>query len=163
MLLLIFLVSFSLYHNYLLFIMSLLLLISLFFLLSSFDPLASLFGFFFLFLLSFSLFLWPFQPITFDSLVSLSLSNFFFMVASWWWVRSFIPSLSLSLWWLHGGGYCSELVLVWIDDRGFGFFVGVLEFYGFWFGCGFLIIILLATSASNMSTMHSVCHVCIFC
>ena len=23
--------------------------------------------------------------------------------------------------------------------------------------------ILLATSASNMSTMHSVCHICIFC
>ena len=55
--LLIFLVSFSLYHNYLPFIMSLLLLVSLFFLLSSSDPLASLLDFYCLSLLSLSLFL----------------------------------------------------------------------------------------------------------
>ena len=77
--LLIFLVSFSLYHNYLLFITSFLLLVSLFFLLSSPDPLASLSDFYFLSLLSLSLFLWPSQPITSDSLVSLSLSDFYFL------------------------------------------------------------------------------------
>ena len=73
------LVSFSLYHNYLLFITSFLLLVSLFFLLSSPNPLASLSDFCFLSLLSLSLFLWPSQPITSDSLISLSLSDFYFL------------------------------------------------------------------------------------
>ena len=79
--------------------------------LSSSNPLTSLSYFYFLSLL-FSLLLSPSQSITFDSLVS----------------------LSSSLWWHHGSGFCSWSVLVWIDDRGFGFFVWVLEFYGIWFG-----------------------------
>ena len=124
--LLIVLFSLSLSQN------SLLFLISLFFLLSSFDPLVSLFDFYFRSLLLslsssnpltslsyfyflsllFSLLLWPSQSITFDSLVS----------------------LSSSLWWHHGNGFCGGSVLVWINDRGFEFFVWVLEFCGIWFG-----------------------------
>ena len=143
--LLIFLVSFSLYHNYLPFITSLLLLDSLSFLLSSSDPLASLLDFYCLSLLSLSLFLWL-------SRLPISLWFLFSLISSSWWHHgggfAHLYLLSLSLWWFHGGGFCSESVLVWIGDRGCGFFVGVLEFCGFWFGCGiFFFILLLATLA----------------
>ena len=49
-------------------------------------------------------------------------------------IGSLISPLSLSLWWPHGCGFCSGSVLIWIGDRGYGFFVGVLEFCRFWFG-----------------------------
>ena len=49
-------------------------------------------------------------------------------------VGSLISPLSLSLWWPHGCGFCSGSVLIWIGDRGYGFFMGVLEFCRFWFG-----------------------------
>ena len=49
-------------------------------------------------------------------------------------VGSLISPLSLSLWWPHGCEFCSGSVLIWIGDKGYGFFVGVLEFCRFWFG-----------------------------
>ena len=58
-----------------------------------------------------------------------------------------ISLLSSSLQWCCGGGFCSVLVLVWIDDREFGFlwvcwiFVGFGLCFRFWVCCGMVGIV----------------------